>query len=91
MLDVFAPELDVHRRGWIVLPYDTAGGDKAGDVVPGWVCCLCGKASTSRYLIDIDHGCCVSSLPRCPDRGAAPGWLAQIEAAWTAVLPGGVA
>lgn len=50
--------IEAHQRGWVRLPYDTAGGGKVGDIVPAWVCCRCGGVALSEYLLDRGHGCC---------------------------------
>ena len=65
-LDVFAGSRvrrgwwppEAHQRGWVRLPYTTAGGQQAGTIVPAWVCCHCGGVEIGEYPFEIDHGCC---------------------------------
>lgn len=60
-----APPPDPHQRGVVVLPWDTAGGRRAGDVVPAWVCCRCGGVEVSAFGLSINHGCCDGGVPAC--------------------------
>lgn len=49
--------LGQHQVGLIRLPRDTAGGDRAGDLVPAWRCCHCGGVELCRYWLLLDHAC----------------------------------
>lgn len=49
--------LAVHQLGQIRLPWDTAAGDKAGDLIPAWRCCRCGAIELSWFLLERSHGC----------------------------------
>jgi hypothetical protein len=51
---------EAHQRGWVRLPYNTGGGDKAGDILPAYVCCRCGGVELSAWDLDRGHGCCTS-------------------------------
>jgi hypothetical protein len=79
----------LHQRGWITLPYDTAGGRKAGTIVPAWLCCRCGGAEVNAFLLDINHGCCSAVVPSCTlTRGDYRLGIA-LDAAWTPHHPQG--
>lgn len=55
--------LEDHQHGLIVLDWDTAGGDKKGDLIPAWICCVCGEPEPNEYWLTINHGC--ASIPGC--------------------------
>lgn len=79
----------LHRRGWITMPYDSGMGP-AGTVVAAWVCCRCGDAETSAYLLHISHGCCAVAVPSCTDADLPDGhWSRQLTASWTPYDPRG--
>ncbi len=80
---------DRHQRGWIVLPYDTAGLGPAGTYVPAWVCCRCAGATTGRYRHERDHDCCNPNTVNhpCDRKHRWPGWALALDAAWTAERP----
>lgn len=71
-LDVFANDrirpgvhpVAEHQRGWVRLPYTTAGLGAIGDIVPAWVCCRCGGVELNTYQLDVNHGCCTCWLGR---------------------------
>lgn len=56
-------DLADHQRGWIVLDWDTAGGRKKGDLIPAWICCVCGGAEPNAYWLAINHSCEI--VPGC--------------------------
>lgn len=63
-----------HQRGYVRLPYTTAGGAKVGSIVPAWVCCRCGGVEIATYVFNINHGCCVFVNPSCCiERPGRPG------------------
>lgn len=79
----------LHRRGWITMPY-ASGMGRAGIVVPAWVCCRCGDAETSAYLLHISHGCCFVRVSSCTDADLPDGhWSRQLTASWTPHHPQG--
>ena len=49
---------DPHRRGWLRMPHDMPGDTPAGQYRPAWVCCGCGQAEPTEYMLSINHGCC---------------------------------
>lgn len=63
-------DLSDHQRGWIELDWDTAGGDKKGDLIPAWICCVCGGAEPNAYWLLINHYC--GTVPGCPGPPEAP-------------------
>ena len=46
-----------HQIGQIRLPWDTADGRSAGELIPAWRCCACGGVETGAYALTISHGC----------------------------------
>lgn len=63
-------DTDDHQRGWIVLDWDTAGGRKKGDIIPAWVCCVCGEPEPNRYWLSNNHSCYL--VPGCASRPRNP-------------------
>lgn len=62
-------DTDDHQRGWIVLDWDTAGGQKKGDLIPAWICCACGDPEPNRYWLSL-HSCYL--IPGCVARPRRP-------------------
>lgn len=56
-------DLSDHQRGWIILDWDTAGGGKKGDLIPAWICCVCGGPEPNEYWLAIEHSC--ATIPGC--------------------------
>jgi hypothetical protein len=56
---------EAHQRGYVRMPYTTAGGTKVGTVVPAWVCCRCGGVEVGQFPLGINHGCCTQYVPTC--------------------------
>lgn len=56
-------DLADHQRGWVVLDWDTAGGDKKGDLIPAWICCVCGEPEPNEYWLTMNHSCYL--IPGC--------------------------
>lgn len=86
-LDLWAPArqdfADRHQLGHIRLPRDTAGGDKAGDLVPAWRCCACGGIELSRYFLDLSHNCCGHTfVPSCQNPPNRPPSPYRMDAHW---------
>jgi hypothetical protein len=57
--------VEAHQRGYVRMPYTTAGGVKVGTIVPAWVCCRCGGVDLNAFLLSLNHGCCTSYVPTC--------------------------
>jgi len=56
--------IEAHQRGWVRLPWDIASGDKAGDILPAYVCCRCGGVELGQFPLENNHGCCRHWLGR---------------------------
>jgi hypothetical protein len=70
-----------HQRGFVRLPYDTAGLGKTGDLAQAWVCCRCDRPELSRYLLELNHSCCDENRPQGCARplfcDLTPYWIAS--------------
>jgi hypothetical protein len=75
-------DLSDHQRGFIVLDWDTAGGGKKGDLIPAWICCVCGGAEPNQYWLTINHYC--ATIPGCArhsDRPRKGPWAFRLACA----------
>jgi hypothetical protein len=81
-------DLADHQYGLCRVPWNTAGGDKAGDLVPAWVCCKCGLAEPSKSWL-ANHHDCGSPYSRCPIPGTDPytGRWARVDQTAPAAEP----
>lgn len=63
-------DLSDHQRGQIRLDWDTAAIGQKGDLIPAWVCCVCGDPEPNPYLLQNNHSC-GSLVPYCTRRDRA--------------------
>lgn len=71
-------DLSDHQRGFIVLDWDTAGGGKVGDLIPAWICCVCGGAEPNPYWLVTNHYC--ATIPGCIDGPRTGPWVFRLAA-----------
>jgi hypothetical protein len=57
------------QADWVA-PWDTVGGMKKGDRVPGWVCPSCAEIEVNTFALSINHG----YDPAVPGRAPYTGW-----------------